>query len=77
MKKGLFTPIQELGEALRDSSHGNLMLIENSVKKIEVSTKSIIEWSGDITDKNLADKIKSNATSVLKEVEEIKKEYAR
>jgi hypothetical protein len=75
-KKGLFEPIQELGETLRNGSHGNLMLIENSVRKIEISIKNIIEWSEDIEDKNLAQKIKSNADTVLKEIKEIKKEYA-
>lgn len=56
------------------SSKGNLMLIENSVMKIDKSIKSIVEWAEDITDENISEKIKSNAASIIKEIAEIKKE---
>jgi hypothetical protein len=56
------------------SSKGNLMLIENSVMKIEKSIKSVIEWAEDIEDKNISNKIKSNVSSIIKEIAEIKKE---
>jgi hypothetical protein len=57
------------------SSKGNLMLIENSVMKIDKSIKSIVEWAEDITDENISEKIKSNAASIIKEIAEIKKEF--
>jgi hypothetical protein len=57
------------------SSKGNLMLIENSVNKIEKSIKSVIDWAKDIQDKKISEKINSNALSIIKEIKEVKKEF--
>jgi hypothetical protein len=66
------------------SSKGNLMLIENSVMKIEKSVKSISDWAENLEDlidasptdiKHISEKIKSNAASIIKEIAEIKKEF--
>jgi hypothetical protein len=73
--KGIFTPIQELGETLRNSS-GNLMLVEHYTKKIEISVKNIIDWAKDIKgNESIASKIKSNAETALKDIEGLKKEF--
>jgi hypothetical protein len=54
----------------------NPMLVELSLRRIDSAINNLFEWAEDVMDKDLKSKIKSNLSTVAKEIQDIKKQTA-